>query len=496
MSISKKTAGLTALALRDRILTYKERQVIVKEAVKEGSSMQEINSYLDEALTERLKSFSKEELKCCPHCGAQIPLISDVCLFCGVSLESHDSQENATPSVYVSGGAAKIIHDENRRTAAAQKHDQKTCPDCGAPYPLVSNICTHCGHVFHEQKLSDLNVRQLIDNIQQSISELKSVPQPTFWKVLWYRKPMWIFLLSSLFLIITLQYFFRVSFDNDEAFRQYGMQALKTLCISLGLLTVSVVMLRSCKKTDPPSKIADDKFFAALHRKEMYENQISTLYGGNSEARKLLDQYSAQTGLITRERESRQRKLMVVICFFVALNILPVVIMDASYGDIEERFEISEPQPSSFSQNITPDIYRLWDEKHPITVDNNRIAQYVSASPDAELSIDVDYNADCAWFKLRISNIKLASTDMPLNLGGRQMALQLTDKANLPKGSPFDKILLQDGLWFYDDLEKGRGGICAEFISESLRFTPDTASVDGIIQMMQDIQSCSIYITN
>ncbi|MBQ2097476.1 MAG: hypothetical protein II480_04810, partial [Bacteroidales bacterium] len=83
MPVSKHIAGLTALALQDRILTYKERQVIVKEAVKEGTSLQEINSYLDDALTERLKSFSKEELKHCPYCGAQIPLLSDVCLFCG-----------------------------------------------------------------------------------------------------------------------------------------------------------------------------------------------------------------------------------------------------------------------------------------------------------------------------------------------------------------------------------------------------------------------------
>ena len=494
MPVSKHIAGLTALALQDRILTYNERQVIVKEAVKEGTSLQEINSYLDDALTERLKSFSKEELKRCPHCGAQIPLLSDVCLFCGQSLESHDIQDDATPTVYVSGDAAKKIQEENRRTAAEQQN-RKTCPDCGAPYPLVSNICTHCGHVFHEQKDSDLNVKNLISNIQQSIDDLQSAPQPSFWEVFKYRKPIWIFLVASLFLIITLQYFFRATFDNVGGFHRYGIQTLVSWCISFGLLFVSVVMLRSNRKTDPPSKIADDKFFAALHRKEMFENQITTLYGDNSEAKELLNQYSAKTEAITKERESRQQKLMEVICLFVALNILPVVIMDASYGDIEEQIVPSEPQPTNDTQDINPYILKLWDEKHSITVDCNSVAQYISASPKAELSIDVDYNENNAYYKLRISNINITSTGIPFNIGEKQLALKLIDKDNQPQGSPFNEILLQDGLWLYNDLGKGKGGTCAEFVSEPLAIFYETASVDRIIKMVQDIQSCSIFIT-
>ena len=108
MPISDNIKKLTDLALTDRILTYKERQVIAETALKEGISQQEINSYLDDALHERLKTYSKEQLKHCPHCGAQIPLISDVCLFCGESLENTEPLPNqtATPPAYVEGKAA------------------------------------------------------------------------------------------------------------------------------------------------------------------------------------------------------------------------------------------------------------------------------------------------------------------------------------------------------------------------------------------------------
>ena len=113
MAISTNIKNLTDLALRDRVLTYKERQVIVEAALKEGTNIQEINAFLDDAYRERLKTYSKEQLKRCPHCGAQIPLVSDVCLFCGESLENTELQPNqtATPPTYVEGKAAKIIHN-------------------------------------------------------------------------------------------------------------------------------------------------------------------------------------------------------------------------------------------------------------------------------------------------------------------------------------------------------------------------------------------------
>ena len=64
-----------------------------------------------------------------------------------------------------------------------------------------------------------------------------------------------------------------------------SLVVLLTWLTSLTLLIVSISMVKKNKNTDPPSKIADDKFFAALHRKEMYRNKISTIYGDNNNTR-------------------------------------------------------------------------------------------------------------------------------------------------------------------------------------------------------------------
>lgn len=63
MAISKKILDLAHLALSDRVLTYTERQTIVKAALEEGTPASEINSVLDNMLTQRLKSYTKEELR-------------------------------------------------------------------------------------------------------------------------------------------------------------------------------------------------------------------------------------------------------------------------------------------------------------------------------------------------------------------------------------------------------------------------------------------------
>ncbi|MBO4244290.1 MAG: zinc ribbon domain-containing protein, partial [Bacteroidales bacterium] len=204
MAISKKILDLAHLDLSDRVLTFTDRQTIVKAAMEEGTPEVEINAVLDNMLTQRLKSFTKEELRSCPHCGAQIPLISDTCLFCGGSLQSTNTKPNI-PTPKITGTEAEIIQRENLDTAAYHRN-LKQCPDCGAPYPLVSNICTQCGHVLHEQTDSVLNVKNLITNIQQSIDELKKTPQPTFWQVLWYRKNIYTFLVALLLLALSIYF--------------------------------------------------------------------------------------------------------------------------------------------------------------------------------------------------------------------------------------------------------------------------------------------------
>lgn len=124
MKIPYKIRKLTALALQDRVLTFKERGTIVAAALKEGMKPEEIREYIDEAIRERLKNYTKEELTHCPFCGAQVPLISEDCLFCGKSLHKPQQKRN----ISIAGPEAEIIKAENKRTER-ERLDSETCPD-------------------------------------------------------------------------------------------------------------------------------------------------------------------------------------------------------------------------------------------------------------------------------------------------------------------------------------------------------------------------------
>lgn len=468
MQISDNIKKFIDLALSDRILTYKERLVIEDAALKEGISKQEINAYLDDALHERLKTYSKEQLRHCPHCGAQIPLISDVCLFCGESLENI--------------------------SIAAEQHNIKTCPDCGAPFPLVSNVCTHCGHILHEQLDSELNAKLLIENIKDSISDLKETPQPTFWQVLWYRKNIWLFLISTILLIRLLQYMYRYVYS--------GYTLLWLFLGSMALWILSMVLTQKSKKKDPPSKIADDKFFAALHRKEMYENQISTIYGDNSEARAVLQQYAALTDNIKTERRGRQIKLTLVFCAFLAANLFTLI-------DTYSNKDVFQSDTQKFSH-----VYALWDQKFDVQpADTNFCSEYILMDGVAELSIDLVFDnyinsvfGDEVEYHLRVSNVHLKSSGKEFELKVDQhVAIALYDKDYKQVGAEFDPIIIDEDIRYceYEDsytsiffkkLKHGKGECYAEFKSNELKLPADKQTVENLIDMARRAKWYTIYL--
>ncbi len=313
MAISSHIVNLTTLALKDRVLTYTERQIIMNAAMQEGVSEQEINAYIDSALEERLQSYTKEELGRCPGCGHGVPLIADTCPFCGRTLEKQTTQQAPAPNVpppYIPSAEAAIINQENQQTAA-QKRDIKTCPDCGAPYPLVSNICPQCGHVLHEQQDSDLNIKNLIANIQQSIDELQKTPQPTVEDVLSHRKYIFTFLVSLLFLAFSILAMRSGFADTDR-----GMFFV-IAGVSIVLLIIAIIKALNKRDKPSPADIADNKFFTALHRKEMYANQIATLYGNDSEAQEALNRLAALTETVKKRRDKRMRSLAITISLSV-----------------------------------------------------------------------------------------------------------------------------------------------------------------------------------
>lgn len=120
MPIPQKIVDLTKLALSDRILTYTERKTIVDVAVSEGVPETEIKQYLNNALKERLKYYTKEELTSCPFCGAQIPLISDECLFCGNELNN----DHHTPPPFIKSREVDVINSKKQNRKERVKHNE------------------------------------------------------------------------------------------------------------------------------------------------------------------------------------------------------------------------------------------------------------------------------------------------------------------------------------------------------------------------------------
>ncbi|MBP5370238.1 MAG: zinc ribbon domain-containing protein [Bacteroidales bacterium] len=306
MAIPQKIINLTKLALSDRILTYTERQTIVDAAIKEGVSETEINQYLDDALHKRLQSFTKEELRSCPHCGAQIPLISDKCMFCGVTLENDGDFKR----IDISGDEADIIRSENLKTSR-ERTEIKTCPDCGAPLPLISHICSNCGHVFHEQRDNELNIKNLIENINNSISNLKNQPKLKFSQVLSdFVSP-----ISLLALLVFWLFWILAQWDYTPIF-------ILVLIFSLILVPVPIKMY-----TESNSQVVKDvkNLSTALANYELFMRQTTILYGNNSEAIKLLQEYQTEIQHFKAERSKRRRHLCTRLA--VVLTILTAIVL-------------------------------------------------------------------------------------------------------------------------------------------------------------------------
>lgn len=291
MPLSQHIIDLTRLALRDRVLTFKERETIVNVAVKEGVPSDEINQYLDNALTERLKSFTKEELKRCPFCGAQIPLVQNSCPFCGNILQNTDNK--SVPPPFVLGEEADIIHSENMRVRQ-EESNPTTCPDCGAPFPLVGNVCNSCGHILHEKSGSELHIDNLIANIKKSIIRLKNVPEPSFIDVLFQYGPIYLFLSMYFFLMID---------KNTFPFYMF--------------FTSVSIFVYLFKSDDNPLSIneSDDYYYEAVHSYEMYSRMVRTLYGKSQEAKTILNVFSSKIEKLKKSRLVNQ--LFLVIYFFL-----------------------------------------------------------------------------------------------------------------------------------------------------------------------------------
>lgn len=496
MAIPQKIQQLTELALKDKVLTQVERQTIVNAALEMGVPQQEIDAYLSHATDERIRSiYSKEEMTHCPFCGALTPLISDQCLHCFRDLR--EVIKTATPPPYISGAEADIINRENEITAY-QQHNSKTCPNCRAPFPLISNVCGYCGHILQEQTDSDLNVKKLISNIKQSIVQLKDAFNVSAKDVLKFRMPVLLFFLGALFIVL---------------FFTYGSI---TLCLlSFPCMVIAFFILFSMSKADSPVMKADNAYYNALYSQEMYSRTLETLYGDNPEARKTLKDFEAEIEAINLKRKKNRNMITYMFIGLIAIAfILPYTHKSAvtKYQENEEQYKQTYEISMASRKIIAPSqIIKVAD----------RYSNYIKNDHNAVLSITVQHRhtikdhhliEGTPWYRLQLNGVKLESTGQPLpNADTARLHVFLWDKNSKPVGKKFYPIKIavinqpkdessdtHNGLydasaWVLEDnyrsiLDKGKGNCYADFIAKD-----STMDIHELQSIIDSVSTFTIY---
>ncbi len=476
MAISQKIIGLTELALKDRVLTPVEKATIIDAAVAEGTPVEEITQYLNSALRQRLEShYSKDELKRCPSCGAQVPLIADKCLFCMQDLPV--DAPKPPPYVKITSDEAAVINLENELTAMQQRDIDK-CPNCGADFPLISNVCPYCHHVLREQADSKTHINNLIRNINQSILQLRNVPKPTFMDVVKFRIQIILFVLAAALLVMAIS-------QSSASLALYSMACLG----------VSILALLVAKKEKSPVAKADSAYYNALYTQEMYSRTTATLYGEDSEARALLKNYDNEIAVLKQNRDSNRKKIALTFLAVIAVAVLLPLLKRGPVSKYENnRQQYSEVyQTSETYKKISPFSTPVHRSYSPYLTVEGVATAGVEVIPDPE---DLRFND---WHildgkplcKLRIHGVKLLSTGKVLpNADTARLSLLLYDK---------DGNIVETGLQstrletidfktncadnIYNLLSSGAGSYYAEFVSSDT--AADFNAVKGVIDRAQ-----------
>lgn len=453
MAIKKHIKDLVALALQDRILTYKERQTILQEAKNTGSNVKDTEEYIDKALRKRLKSFSKEELIHCPSCGALVPLISDDCLFCGTHLYKGDTNK----VINVSGWAADIIRKENRKTEIEQQNITQC--QCGAPFPLVSNICSYCGRVLHKRLDSDQNIKNLIANINQSIDKLKQTLRPSLWLIIESR--------SHVIICTFVVAFFIVS-------GLFGYEVMSGITFFFILPPVFLFMIGGIyfgvkDNIISPVEKADMEYYDALHSYEKYQRQVATIYGENPEAKKLLATYATEINGYKQARVKNSKKLAALMVSVLLIPIIIWVLMPSKSKKYKSELAANPiiSEMTSFSKTISP---------MPDGTVNKNYSDFLTVEGDTRLMFDALYkyytklDVNDITYQLHIESVKIISTGKKNEQSDTcSLSIGLTDKDGHLVGSDLMPIPIKNskGKDFCSILEKGQGCIYAEFISRT-----------------------------
>lgn len=357
--------SLIALAVKDAVLTPVERKTIVNKGVEYGISADEVNSMLDNALRERISHAPKSSLKSCPDCGAQIPLISDFCPYCGHHYESLPSGKIENQSA-----EAKIIESENVRVEEERFAESMNCSKCGHPYPLISNVCPYCGNVLFHSDDHDLSGRKLSDNIRHEIGNIENMPRISVWMFLKYRIT-WVFMLLG---IMMLMYFLHYS------------QLISLLAFLLFMFCG--LPFNGLRKTAKEGRKAlmeeyNEQYYGFMSKIKLFESQIHNFYGENAEARDLLSNLKSRLQEVVSDFSARRKRSYLII---VALLIAFVALFVA--------LPRLEKVPYTIADNVKEypidwqlfDNYKVIDENHSFFITDDSY-EYYKLDSQAVLSV-------------------------------------------------------------------------------------------------------------
>lgn len=307
------------------------------------------------------------------------------------------------------------IRDENLRVAE-ERRNLKQCPDCGAPYPLVSNICPHCGHVLHEQQGAEYNIRTLIDNINASIDTLKNAPQPTFLQALTYRFDIVLLYFIVAAILVFTHYDYVHSLFTDGFYYNISESNVISERTSYLLIIFRVVLFIIViygfyawgikKQKISPLQLSDDEFYKARHANEKYIRQVATIYGDNPEAKELLNKFAAEIEAVQKKRNANQLKIILLI---IGLMLIPLMfyVMGPSERTEYQRIRSEHPIPfqmSAFHKTLKP------LPENPVAED---IADRIKTDGEADLMFDIDtvinYNTnfDSVAYRIRIDRANI-----------------------------------------------------------------------------------------
>jgi len=186
MAISQRLKDIVALALKDATITPREKEIIINEATKDNIGQDEITDYLQAQLSEAISHKDKYQLKSCPNCGAHIPLISEYCPYCDYQYKNNETED----SKLIDYGIQLAIEIENKDTG--KKHDaeldkQTTCIKCGAQRKSISNVCPHCGNIYYYSKSDNRNIQNFLDKTCEAMTKFFNIKKISLGNVVKFR---------------------------------------------------------------------------------------------------------------------------------------------------------------------------------------------------------------------------------------------------------------------------------------------------------------------